>query len=197
MESEDEKPRLPLEERRALRRDALAGGDDAKEAFSSLWLDYWPRVLGFSRSWFGGAGPEAEDAAQEILIRAFLKLGSYDPERELEPWLFSLARRYLSGLARSEARRVRRESAAFSLDAGIDADGEKGMIRDEELTRMKRAIGALAPRDRALIELVYDEGMSSGEVGLALGMAAGTVRWRLASIREELRKRMEDGDGRA
>ena len=61
---------------------------------------------------------------------------------------------------------------------------------------MIRAIGDLAPRDRALIELSYADGMSSESVGQAMGMAAGTVRWRLAAIREKLRKRMEACDGR-
>jgi RNA polymerase sigma factor (sigma-70 family) len=186
--------------RRELKRASLAGGAEARKAFRELWLAYWPRMLSFSGSWLYGSAIDAEGAAQEILIRAFLRLKSYDPERELEPWLFAIGRRYLVGLKRSEARRSRRERHAFSLEQPIgevSMDCEAEVSGDDELDRMKRAIASLAPRDRALIELFYDEGLSSAKIGQALGMASGTVRWRLGTIREELRARMEAGDGRS
>jgi RNA polymerase sigma-70 factor, ECF subfamily len=185
--------------RRELRRAALAGGSEAKASFRALWLAYWPRMLAFSASWLSHSAADAEGAAQEILIRAFLGLKSYDPERELEPWLFATGRRYLAGLERSEARRARRERRSFGLDAPISASyegEEERIVGEDELRRMKRALGDLKPRDRALVELFYDENLSSEDIGEALGMAAGTVRWRLAAIRKFLRERMEAGDGR-
>jgi RNA polymerase sigma-70 factor (ECF subfamily) len=193
MGSEGDRKDMSNEERRTLRKAALEGGEAAREAFRALWRGYWPRVLGFCRSWLGPGGEDAEDAAAEILIRAFDKLGRYDPDRPFEPWLFALSSRYLASCERSGKRRAEREQRTYAPETAPDEANR--VEREDELERMKRAIGELDPRERAMLELSYVEGLDSTAIGAAMGLAPGTVRWKLSAIRDKLKALMEAEHG--
>src|SRR5918997_410060 len=57
-----------------------------------------------------GSGAEAEDAAQEVFLRAYLKLATYDRERKFSTWLLSIASNYCMDVLR------RRRATLLTLD---------------------------------------------------------------------------------
>jgi DNA-directed RNA polymerase specialized sigma24 family protein len=58
------------------------------------------------------------------------------------------------------------------------------MVERDLAERCRRAMAALPETDRRIAFLCFSEGLDSRETGRALGMPAGTVRWRLSRIRE-------------
>lgn len=178
----------------ALKAGAIAGGDEAKAAFEALWKAWYRRLYVFASSYRGLPASEREDAVSEALIAAFRALPSYDPGRPLSPWLYRVAANRFSDLARRGRR-----SAAASLEAGSAAEaglaadrGPAGDLASEAVDRdlaerCGLAIRALGDRDRRLATLAFYEGLGSREIGAALGMPAGTIRWRLGLIRKAIR----------
>jgi len=67
-----------------------------KEAYRSLVLRYGPRLAAFCRSHLeaagvGGAAEEAEDMAQEVLVRAYISLHRFRLGESFAAWLFAIA----------------------------------------------------------------------------------------------------------
>src|SRR5215470_3388014 len=67
---------------------SLAGGD--RSAFHPVFTLCWPVVRSFTLALLRGA-PEAEDAAQEALLRVFARASEFDPRRAALPWVLGIA----------------------------------------------------------------------------------------------------------
>lgn len=179
-----------------IRDGALAGGLAAREAFARLWRGYYVRLSVFAASYRGLPSSEREDAVSEALIAAFRGLGHYDPERPLAPWVYRVAANRFADAAR-RARRVSslRLEPHGTEDGGRGSDGFdppasedlEGRAIDRDLAdRCRVALAALPGEDRRIAHLRFLEGMSAAEIGRALGVPAGTVRWRIHAIRKSV-----------
>jgi RNA polymerase sigma-70 factor (ECF subfamily) len=132
-----------------------------------------------------GSQTEAEEAAQESFVRAFLSLKKLRKPESFYSWLLGIAGRVVKEQFRSHARRERDCEAAQSLLA--DSAGAEPDYPLEE------AIAALPESYRQVILLRYYEGLSCQEIATRLGMPLGTVTKTLsrayALLREELKIR--------
>ena len=173
---------------------ALAGGEPARRAFAELWAAYYRKMTFLARGYgaIGTAG--APDAAQEILIRAFLKAAAYDPRRPLGPWLYRLGANYCAG----QLRKRRREERALvrSYEPGTAEPGPETDFTVRDTARsLRAALDKLAGSDRTIALMVWIDGLSSKDAGRALGLPAGTVRYRLSRLRATLWAAGEEDHG--
>lgn len=169
-----------------LREDALAGGDRARKAFILFWRRWYRPLLRFAWTYRGLPREEAEDEVAETLIAAFRLMDRYDPRRPLSPWLYRVAANRFANAVRRERRRAEAERSAWAPEE----DPEEIAIRADEGTRCAAAVRALPETDRRIALLKFAENLNSGQIGRALGMNPATVRWRLAAIRREIERRM-------
>ena len=111
--------------------------------------------------------------------------------RPIRPWLA----RVLTNRARTatrSARRRRGREESFGELAAAPARPDEIVDRIELQRALAGFVLGLAPPQRDVVLLHYFEGLTSKEVGARLGIAAGTVRWRLKEAIDELRKRLEE-----
>ena len=123
----------------------------------------------------------ARDLAQETFVRA-LREEAERPRR----FLFAVA----ANLARDEARTViRRKRHLALLQGGLSeqarTDPEGEMVRAERGERVREALEGLSERDREVL-LLWDGGMSYGEIAAEAGLAPGAVGTTLARARKRL-----------
>ena len=173
----------------ALRDDAMAGGDRARDAFGRLWTAYRPRLCVFAASYRGLPVADRDDAVAESLIAAFGALEGYDARRPLSPWVYRIAANRFSDAARRSGRvsilALGPEEGAWDPPAAGDHAADAA---DRDLSeRCRAALRRLPDADRRIAQLRFLEGMDSREVGAALGMPAATVRSRVARIRAAVR----------
>lgn len=137
---------------------------------------YWPRLVGFCERLTGDRA-SAEDIAQEVFIRAMMNFHILAPldARGRWAWLRKTARNiFIDGRRRD--RRADEEVPETPFE--------------EDFTRAEvwRAIGELRDGERELFYLRYFAGYDSTELGGMFGLAPSTVRSRLRSAREKLKK---------
>ena len=147
---------------------------------------------------------DAEEVAQDALVRAFRAIADYPRERtaslRLRPWLASIA----VNLARNRRRRIadRRPPQQLEplLDAGFDpvADGRSRPDATSDRRETQRALAAallgLTPAVRAAIVLRHVDGLSVAETAEALGRPEGTVKAQVHRGLRELRALLEAAD---
>jgi len=93
-------------ERAALQEELIALARGERAAFDPLFRRLWPLLRGFARRLLPPG--EAEDAAQEALLRIFRRASEFDPERDALAWVLGVAA-WQVRTHRTKARR-RRES---------------------------------------------------------------------------------------
>jgi RNA polymerase sigma-70 factor, ECF subfamily len=145
---------------------------------------------------------EAEEAAQDALVRAWQRLGSFRGEAAFRTWLLAIAwnramsrRRSLAGwFSRRAPIEVADGMAAQPVDGPLDA------LRGRDLARhATAAIEALSPKLRDALLLAQSGDYGYGEVAAMLGVPVGTVKWRVSEARRRVRLRLAalgfvDGD---
>lgn len=155
-----------------------AAGDQA--AFGALVEAHWGRLLRLARSVVGDA--DAADAVQDGLLVAWRGLPALRQPAAFPAWLTRVVTRRALARARRRApwwRRLRPLAEAEGVPAPEAAGG------DGEID-VARLLAALAPRQRAVMHLTVVEGMSDGEIGRALGIAAASVRSHRRRARHRL-----------
>jgi RNA polymerase sigma factor (sigma-70 family) len=140
---------------------------------------------------------EAEDAAQEALVAAIRR--PPDDRGDVRAWFGRVLLNRARGRARSEERR-RRTSLRAAAEPPAVARTPEEIVGDLELQRkVAELLLALEAGQREVLFLRYFQDLDSRAIGERLGIPAGTVRWRLKSALEELRRRLdgqERGDER-
>ena len=131
---------------------------------------------------------EAEDAAQEVMLRVHRSLGSYDPARPLPPWIAQIAYHVCLRRLEGSARALAGDDSALAEVADGRPAPEDAAAAQEAGAMLEEALGTLAAQDRALLILRYREGLSDSEVAEATGMPEGTVKTRTFRARARLRE---------
>jgi len=139
---------------------------------------------------------DAEDAAQEAVVRAWRAWPALRDRSSARAWLISITvnvcRDWLRG--RFGARRRLTESLTGVGDeprpiAQLDAD--PGASDYAAALDLRHAITTLDDDLRGIVALRYYAGMDSTTIGAALGMPAATVRTKLRRALSQLRERLE------
>jgi len=178
---------MDAESRRRLQEALVRLADGDRSAFHPVFALAWPMVRSFTRALLRGA-PDADDAAQEALLRVFERAPAFDAARPAVPWIVAIAFNECRTLRR---RRFRRRED--SLDAAVEAAGGVASIEEElvqsDLVRAARAV--LAGLPEADVEtLMAAIGGSRPE-----GVPAATFRKRLERARARLRRAWRERHG--
>ena len=136
-----------------------------------------------------GSAADAEEAAQEAFVRAWLALRRFRRGAEFRPWLLAI----VANEARNRVRnRRRREGLAerAAARAGLAA----ARLRDAPALsdgRLREALAALPERDRSVIACRFVLDLGEQETAAVLGIARGTVKSRTARALDRLRGELE------
>jgi RNA polymerase sigma-70 factor (ECF subfamily) len=140
-----------------------------------------------------GSRPEADDAAQEALLRAWRARGSCRDAGARNAWLAQITRREVFRL-------VTRESGTRQGATLGEAPDRTSMI-DERLEAVEnradlvRALDGLNRVDRRLVSLRYQHDMTYKSAAEALGMPEGTAKVRLHRIHKKLSSALQTTAG--
>jgi RNA polymerase sigma-70 factor, ECF subfamily len=130
---------------------------------------------------------DAEDIAQEALLRAYRKFAELRDPSRFRAWVVRISFRLALDRWRSARRRERRETAwALPEMRPVPLTAEQIAAGNEFLGRLERALEALPDKARLVLVLSAIEGYTLEEVALMLEIPLGTVKSRLFFARKQL-----------
>lgn len=148
-----------------------------------------------------GERVEAEDAAQEAFLRAYMNLSRYDPSRSFKTWILSIASNYCIDRLR------RRRLLWLSLDDEPVADRlalhsdepepEPAMLNSEYSQVIQGMLNELSPDYRAVVVLRYWYDYSYAEIANIMDTTESAVKSRLFRARQALAEKMGADDAAA
>lgn len=165
---------------------ALEGNQDA---FADIVYAYQDAVYNLCYRMLGERG-EAEDAAQEAFLRAYLNLTRYDPARSFKTWILSIASNYCIDRLR------RRRLQWMSLDDepvadrlalhSDDPEPEPATLTKEQSVAIQGMLNELSPDYRAVVVLRYWYDYSYAEIADIMDTTESAVKSRLFRARQAL-----------
>ncbi len=139
---------------------------------------------------------DAEEAAQEAFVRAWLALDGFRGEAAFGTWLHSIVARRALDLAR--ARKTREARLTGVEDAEILPARESHAPRDVLLMqRIERLARGLSAAQRAVVTLFYREDEPVSGIATVLEMPENTVKTHLRRARAALREAWLREEGEA
>ena len=129
-----------------------------------------------------GEAAEAEDAAQEALVKAYYALGRFRSGAPFRPWLLTIVANEARNRRVAAGRRAQLAARASvaPTGAGTEPLPEASALAGEERTVLLRALNVLREEDRRAIACRYFLDLSEAETAATLGCAPGTIKSRLS-----------------
>ena len=176
--------------------------DGDSGAWAELVRAHHRRVYGLCYR-FTGSGTDAEDLTQDVFLKIYSNLTSFDTSRgSLQVWITTMTRNLLV----DNFRRTKNQRATGSLDEGWDqteelkpidrlvsaAPSPHEMAARKELEKMvQEALSHVSPELREAVILRDLQDMDYKEIAQILGIPEGTVKSRISRGRAELARLLE------
>lgn len=173
-------------------------GDES--AFEEIMRRYSPRVFRFAGKFFRQQSL-VEEAAQEVFLKAFTELGSYEGRGSMEGWLTRITTNTCLNLLRSSKRRPEltvsdlTEDETNWLDNKLtDAATERHHSGERSLVAADlagRVLQTLAPDDQLVLTLIDGEEASVKDVVKMTGWSESKVKVQAFRARRRMRQAVE------
>jgi RNA polymerase sigma-70 factor (ECF subfamily) len=170
---------------RCLRGDQLA--------WELIVRQYWRKVFNIAYK-FVGKHDAAEDLAQDIFLKIFKSLNTFDRRANFQTWLISVSRNLCIDHYRSI--RKERETIDRDVDAGelsptsADTGPYAALEHADRRALLRRALDELPPTLRSAVVLRDIQELSYQEIAVQLGLPEGTVKSRINRGRLELARQI-------
>ncbi|HDL77432.1 MAG TPA: sigma-70 family RNA polymerase sigma factor [Lentisphaerae bacterium] len=176
----------------------MQAGDEA--ACEELVRRYQSRIYSLVYNMVGNR-EDAEDLVQDIFVRAFRNIGTFQGRSRFYTWLYRIAINLTINFLKRPARRGK--LSLDDVDLGIERDrtfvemvSRRTPATDMRITelqeRLNKALQKLSDKHRTVVVLHDIEGIPHQEIARMLRCSAGTVRSRLFYARRRLQEELKD-----
>jgi RNA polymerase sigma-70 factor, ECF subfamily len=175
----------------------ILSGDTA--AYAEIVRTHQAKVLGLCASLLGNA-TQAEDAAQEVFIKAHQSLRSFRGDSAFSTWLYRITANHCKDLLRKRSR-----ERTESLDAMMEETAEgiqkffepssdpRGALGASDL--IEKLLSSLSPEERLVLTLREVQGLSYREISKTLECTLDAVKARLKRARQTLEEKVRHFSG--
>lgn len=173
-------------------------GDES--AFEEIMRRYSRRVFHYASKFFRQRSL-VEEAAQEVFLKAFTELGSYEGRGSMEGWLTRITTNTCLNLLRSSKRRPELTISDLTDDETTWVDKKLAMAATERHQSSERSLVAadlagrvlqtLAPDDRLVLTLIDSEDASVKDVVKITGWSESKVKVQAFRARRRMREAVE------
>ena len=155
-----------------------------REQFIKLVNDEQEALRGFLLALCCGNKDDADDIAQEALVKAYLASVGYQDKGRFRSWLFKIAQNtFLNHKAAQRTFESIDEARAFLDTSDMDAK----YTRQE----LYLALATLPPKERAAIVLFYLDGHSIRDISKITDTSEDAVKKQLSRGRDKLKTRLK------
>lgn len=174
---------------------------DRFNLFEELAAKHAPQVYN-TACWMTGNYHDAQDLAQETLIRALKGFNRYNPELPFDRWIYRIMYNLYIDLLRSQKKKKTEPlDENYNYNEEVHAKVARGnaaeiprpdkILENEELKlQIQQAIDSLSPEFRMVIILCDIEGLAYEEISRIMDCSIGTIRSRIHRSRKMLRKKL-------
>lgn len=140
---------------------------------------------------------EVEELAQQIFVKTYEKLDSFDGKSKFSSWLYMIAKNHCRDYVKNIRRKNRRFSEMDSRELQLQADmineetPDQNIIKDEWGQMLEKALGKINPENAEVFLMKYRDEMSYKAISKRLNVTVSALKVRVHRARKELKQVME------
>lgn len=164
--------------------DLVLEGD--REAFSILLMRHRSRVRRLGMSFFHHQ-EDADDFTQDVFVKAYTALGSFQGKSSFSTWLLRIA--YNTAI---NAVQRRKDNLPIGPDDELYGEGgtDESHERNEVIRAVREAMASLPPRQAICIELYFYYNLKYSEISEITGFPVNTIKSHVFRAKKLLRERL-------
>ena len=147
---------------------------------------------------FTGNSDDVDDLMQEAFMKAYLKIGLYNPKYDFGAWIYTIARNTFVDFSRTrKSNALNPQNLSSEIDntaQGSAPTPEDYIINAQQHAQIERYIAMLPEDYRQLFELRFIDEYSYDEIAEKLDMKLGTVKTRIFRVRNMRCQLIIDGE---
>ena len=147
---------------------------------------------------YAGNSDDVEDLMQEAFMKAYLKIGLYDPKFDFGAWIYTIARNTFVDFNRTrKSKALNPENIPLENSSAQQTSAptpEEYIINAQQRTQIERYIAMLPKGYRQLFELRFLDEYSYEEIAEKLDMKLGTVKTRIFRVRNMMCQLITQGE---
>jgi RNA polymerase sigma factor (sigma-70 family) len=162
-----------------------------RPAFEYLYHQYSSALLGILMKSTGNEDT-ANDLLQDVFVKIWKSIGSYQPERgRLYTWMLNIARN--TGIDFLRSKQSKKENQNQTLeDVVYKVDSQSQVNQQTDTIGIKFLVGKLSAEQQIVLEYVYFMGYTQEDASKILNLPLGTVKTRIRAAIMELRKQFKE-----
>jgi len=156
--------------------------------FNDIWVEYYPKLTVYLNTKYPGI--ETEDVVQDIMIKVYNKLHTYNPLYSFNTWIYSIARNCAVDLSRKKSvsiniiKEVKSEAVHKSLNNNETM--EELSLKREVKTEIAEWIQNLPERERQVSFLKFYEELTYKEISKIMEIPVGTIKYLVHNIKKNI-----------
>lgn len=156
-----------------------------RQGYNMLYDNYAPTLLGVLMK-IVGEQEAAEDLLQDVFVKIWNNIGSYDPKKgRLYTWMLNITRN--TGIDKLRSKDFKKGEQNRPIDKYVNGIREDSLTSKTDTIGLKKLVEQLKPDQYTVIDMLYFKGYSQSETAEALGIPLGTVKTRARAALLELR----------
>lgn len=167
------------------------------DSYKYLVERYERRLLSYIKSILYVNNEDAEDILQEVFIKAYRNLNSYNSKYKFSNWIYRIAHNESISFLRKNKNLMKNipNSAENNIFDTLpsDIDLEKDILKESERERVTLLLKKLDSKSRDVLYLKYIEEKDYNEISEILHISSGTVGSLISRAKIKLKKLIEDG----
>jgi len=162
------------------------------EIFGVIVDRYTDKLMRFIRRISGVSTEQAEDLLQDIFLKMYQNLNSFDTELKFSSWAYRIARNHTISYHRKKSRQPEYElkdetAAKLASDLKIEHEVDKKI----EAERINQVLSDMKPKYRDIIILKFLEEKDYNEISDILKIPLGTIATRIHRAKAAYKKAYE------
>ena len=129
---------------------------------------------------------QAQDFSQDVFMKVFLKLGSFQERSRFATWLYAIAHNYCR-----DQIRLGEQLPTTAINAYLEGslmDKTESLINEEVMGQFSLALANLSEAEQTLIRLKYEQELSLKELVNLSGLSLSAVKMRLKRSRDKMQR---------
>ncbi len=159
------------------------------ESFGLLVERYEQKLLRYAKKFISDT-EDIKDLVQEVFLKAYVNIQSFDACRRFSPWLYRIAHNtFINALKKKRRERISFLDLDVLFPHPVAKDTADRNVHDDDLKRLlDQYLGSISAKYREPLVLYYYQDLSYQEIADALRIPVATVGVRLARGKARLKK---------
>jgi len=156
--------------------------------FEILYIRYEKMVYNKCRG-FSKGDYEAQDLTQDIFLKLFVKLNTFEEKSKFSTWLYRFTYNHcVNYVKRNPAKRIEKKSVDLKYleNVGYETQEEEDSIYQLRVDKFKVASKLISPEDKVILLLKYQDSLSIKELAKIFDLGESAVKMRLKRARGKL-----------